>query len=102
MNTIDIKRASFQEVFAQIEGLRFLVWAALKKHGPCTTRQLAEYAELDILTVRPRVTELCDLGFAELSGKAGREGLYRARTYIEAAKHHAALSPNERQLYLAI
>lgn len=59
---------------------------------------LARAARIDLLTLRPRITELCDLGFAYLAGKTGREGVYAARTYAEAAAHHAA--QQDRQLSL--
>lgn len=100
MKTIDIKRANFSEIFAQVEGLRALCWFALGKYGPGTTRQIADWTGLDLLTVRPRVTELCDLGFAYLSGRVGREGVYAARDYAEAAAHHARLADPQMSLSL--
>jgi DNA-binding IclR family transcriptional regulator len=78
------------DVFAALEpalvGLRLDVFAALQAHGPCTTRQLAEKTGISILTVRPRVHELVDLGLAECSGRDGREGVYRALTIDEARR----------------
>lgn len=101
MTPMDIKRASFRDVCQRVAGLRHLVWEALDKYGPCTTRQLAAHLQMDLLTVRPRVTELCELGFAALSGQSGREGIYRARTFQEAEHFHAERS-RDRQLALPL
>lgn len=88
MKTIDIKRANFEEIFGQINELRFVVWVALKMYGPGTTREVARASNMDILTFRPRVTELCQLGFAYLVGRAGKDGVYAARNYEEARAWH--------------
>jgi hypothetical protein len=102
MKTIDIRRENFEAIFARVEGLRALCWFALAKHGPGTTRQIAEWTGLDLLTVRPRVTELCDLGFAYLADKHKREGVYAARDYAQAQAWHAAQRADARQLEMAL
>jgi hypothetical protein len=91
-----IRDLNWHDLQSRLSGLRASVYEALRMHGPCTTRQLAAKAGLDILTVRPRVTELCQLGFASevslsphSSGLSPAEGLYRAHTFAEAAAHHA-------------
>lgn len=89
MSPTSIRDLNWQQLQERITGLRATVHEALRMHGPCTTRQLAAKAGLDILTVRPRVTELSELGFAECTGREGGEGIYRACTYAEAAAHHA-------------
>lgn len=91
-----IRDLNWTELQSRVSGLRATVHEALRMHGPCTTRQLAARAGLDILTVRPRVTELCQLGFAAevslspyASGLSPAEGIYRAHTFAEAAQIHA-------------
>ncbi len=89
MQPIQIRDMNWQQLQERISGLRQTVHEALRMHGPCTTRQLAERARLDLLTVRPRVTELVELGFAVCTGREGGEGVYRACSYHEAASEHA-------------
>lgn len=102
MNTTQIKTENFEAIFARVQGLRALCWFALAKHGPGTTRQIAGWTGLDLLTVRPRVTELCDLGFARLAGKQKREGIYMACTYEQARAHYLSQNPASRQTSLPL
>jgi predicted transcriptional regulator len=81
MKPIDICTANFSDMQARLAGDRSTVLAALRQHGPCTTRELATAMHMDILSVRPRVTELCDIGFAEMVAyvkNQKREGVYAA------------------------
>ena len=90
-NPGEIRNDNWQALRERVSGLRGEVHAALLQAGPCTTRELAAKAGLSILTVRPRVTELVELGFAECTGRAAGEGIYRALTHAEAAGlFHAA------------
>jgi DNA-binding transcriptional regulator YhcF (GntR family) len=92
MQTIDYRNESFEQVRARVDGLRETIWKHMMTRGEAlTTRQIAAETGIDILTVRPRVTELVQIGFAEVDGLAGREGRYRAisdfvarRTYEQA------------------
>jgi len=79
MKPVDFRNETFAEIYERCEGDRLAVLEALKKHGPCTTRQLAAAMEWDILTVRPRVTELAQIGAVEACDAHGHEGVYRAR-----------------------
>jgi hypothetical protein len=85
----EIRDSNWQQISGHMHGLRQVVYEALRMHGPCTTRQLAAKAGMDILSVRPRVTELAELGFAACSGREDKEGIYRACTYQQAATAHA-------------
>jgi predicted ArsR family transcriptional regulator len=86
MRPVDIRNATFDELRGALGELREAVLRALEAHGPCTTRRLAEASGIDLLTVRPRVTELVQMGAAELAGaERRREGVYRARTDLEWA-----------------
>ena len=80
----DIRDLNWQSIQERVTGLRETVHSALLGVGPCTTRQLAEKSKIDLLTVRPRVTELVELGFAECTGRDAGEGVYRALSYKEA------------------
>jgi len=86
MKPADIRNTTFRELQSRLVHLRLSVWEALSHHGPCTTRELAHECGMDILTVRPRVTELVQLGFAECLSESehASEGVYRALTVAEA------------------
>lgn len=86
MNASAFSAATFRDLQNQLVHLRLSVWEALAHHGPCTTRELARACDIDILTVRPRMTELLQMGFAVCTNEhgEGREGIYRALTLAEA------------------
>jgi DNA-binding MarR family transcriptional regulator len=117
MEPIDYRNATFEELKSRLNETRIKVYHALQTHGPCTTRQLAEKSGIDILSVRPRVTDLMQLGYAELAfiekavgEKPGRslrrhEGIYRALSDAEAFKlfsQHQAEARREQQPCLSI
>ena len=84
MKPIDFRNATFAEIQSTVTGQRQDVYQALRSHGPCTTRELAERMGWDILSVRPRVTELVELFLVEcVGGVRGREGVYRALSWAE-------------------
>ena len=58
------------------------VYEAWVAHGPGTTRQVAEKSGLDLLALRPRTTELYQLGLLELVDRDRHEGVYQARTEL--------------------
>ena len=86
MTPIDYRNETFEMV--KERGLvreRLAVYQAFAKHGPGTTRAIARASGIDILNLRPRATELYQLGFLKLLGDAaGNEGIYRALTIEEA------------------
>lgn len=91
MKPIDYRNATFDVIKGNLEGHRRIVYDALRTLGPQTTRHLAELAQMDLLTVRPRITELIGLGLVELvqtggkdSDRRAKEGTYRALSYAEA------------------
>jgi predicted transcriptional regulator len=104
MKPIDFRNETWRDVELRVEGLRRDVYYALAKAGACTTRQLAEKSGIDLLTVRPRVTELYQIGLVELVNEesGGGEGIYRtipwpvARANFDKLKLNAA----EKQLNL--
>jgi predicted transcriptional regulator len=86
MKAIDFRNATFADLQDRLHGLRLTVLTNLRAQGPATTRQLAERSGIDILSVRPRITELMTLGFVclEDGSEHAREGVYRALTDAEA------------------
>jgi hypothetical protein len=90
MVPIDYRNATFSDLKSRLSGLRIQVYQAFLDYGPGTTKQIADRSGLSLLTLRPRTTELLDLGFVELIGGEGHEGIYRARSMAEVeAFHHA-------------
>ena len=73
-----VRDMAFGALRDELCGLRKVVHESLLIHGPCTTRELAELTGLDLLVVRPRVTELGQAGLAEVVGRVGREGVWAA------------------------
>ena len=87
MDPVDYRNATWDAICGRVAGLRSATYLALLLHGPCTTRDLARKSNFDLLTIRPRVTELIQLGFALLvedAGGRGTEGTYRALSVVEA------------------
>ena len=78
MKPIDYRNATWFELRTRLQGARQQVYGELQKHGPCTTRELAARSGMDVCSVRPRITELLELGLAECDGAEGGEGRYRA------------------------
>lgn len=102
MKPEDIRDASWNGLKEEMVGVRYVVWGVLRECGPATTRQLAELTRMDLLIVRPRVTELCQLGFAALVGRENREGVYVARSFDEARRAHAEANGGDRQLAMEL
>jgi hypothetical protein len=80
MKPIDYRNETWEQVNERVDALRAVVYRAFQIHGACTTRQLAHLSGIDILTLRPRVTELYQLGLVELANPetGGGEGVYQA------------------------
>lgn len=83
MKAIDCRAETWENVLKRVGGIRIEVWHLLRDHGPCTTRVLAlKSGTLSVLTVRPRITELCQLGMAKCVGRhkdlMTSEGVYEA------------------------
>ncbi|BET67193.1 hypothetical protein ASA1KI_21110 [Opitutales bacterium ASA1] len=83
MTPSQIRNDQYLELAPSLRAIQLQVLAALQERGPSTTRQLADAARIDLLTVRPRVTELVQLGLVALEGREGHEGVYRACTLVE-------------------
>jgi hypothetical protein len=99
MKPIDFRNETFHQLQERLTDLRQLVLSAWITQGPGTTRQVAQAAGIDLLTFRPRTTELFQIGAVALvEGDApgaagdghGHEGVYRARTVEEWEAWHRA------------
>ncbi len=80
MKPVDIRNESFESLRARLDENRARVHTAWLEHGPATTRQLADKSRIDLLTLRPRTTELYQIGAIALLEQEGHEGIYQART----------------------
>ena len=78
MKAIDLRNATFDGLRAGLDESRAAVMVAWREFGPGTTRAVALMAGIDLLTVRPRTTELGQCGLVLLIGRRGNEGVYAA------------------------
>lgn len=112
MKPIDYRDATWEAIRENVSGLREAVWRAFAEWGPGTTRFISEKSGIDILTLRPRATELYQLGFLKLHEESavksqegqGHEGIYAACTADEAlATFHARVkAARDPQLEFAL
>ncbi len=106
MKPIDFRNASLASLQRNIGGARAVTLGAWLQHGPCTTQQLAGRSGLSILSLRPRTTELFQLGFICLGENQNSpgEGTYRARTEAELLRwfdaQQRAATPMQPELAL--
>ena len=91
MEPLDHRNATWADLQMRVTGRRQQTLLALRKHGPCTTRALAAACAADVLAIRPRVTELIQLGLVQLVPGETRDhqGVYRALPLAEAELHFA-------------
>ena len=101
MKTTDPRDLTWQEIRGHLAGTREVIHGWLLAHGPATTEGIALGTGIGLLTVRPRVSELCAWGFAEITGRIKREGTYRAISYSDAQRAHES-SHREGQLNLKL
>ena len=83
MKPIDLRNENFASLKSRLEEKRQAAHYAWLAHGPGTTRDVAAKAALDLLSFRPRSTELFQLGALELIDRQGHDGVYRARSLPE-------------------
>lgn len=106
MEPIDLRNETFASLQARLTGLRAAVLATWRRHGPGTTHQLSARSGINILSFRPRTTELLQLGLLELVGRDGTNGIYQAipqaemRASFERAKAAAEISAHQMPLKL--
>jgi hypothetical protein len=94
MNAVDFRSMTFAGLRARIAGDRARVYDAFLCWGPGTTREVSDKARIDILTLRPRATELLQLGAIELLRGEGHEGVYGTRSL---GSHEAWFNRRQRE-----
>lgn len=95
MKPIDFRNETWADVQKRVQGQRLFVYQALLAHGPATTRALARAMQTDILTVRPRITELYQIGLCRLAAVPtanGGEGIYEAIPMAEVEARFAEVA----------
>ena len=89
MKPSDIRDCGWAKKQEKFRGDWVLVWEALMQYGPGTTKEISARSGIPLLTIRPRICELCKSFLAELVEKRGTEGVYRARSREEAERSYA-------------
>jgi hypothetical protein len=84
MTTLDIRNAQWADIQEYVSRCRAEALNAWRQYGPGTTREVAALAGIDILTFRPRTTELCHVALVELVDRRGCQGIYKAVPEAEA------------------
>lgn len=102
MNPEDIKRMSWAEIQGALVNMRQTIFLGFFDHGPCTNKHLAATLNIGLDSVRPRTTELVDLGLVECVGTSGRQGIYQAvPAAIARDRHEHKMATQQLQLKLA-
>lgn len=89
MTPAQIRDAVWADLQANLNERRRAVYEAFKKYGPATTLQIAAIAGIGLLTLRPRTSELMEMGLLECVGRLPEGGVYKAVEMEEAAKRVA-------------
>lgn len=98
-----LRDAWWREIRGRLNPARIAVYRALlAAHEPMTTDAIAATTGINLLTVRPRVTELCQAGLAEFVDRIGHHGRYRAVSLREACRAHVLAHIPARQAELAL
>lgn len=92
MKPIDFRNETFDMLHQRLTSLRRQAYHHWIEHGPGTTREVAQRCGMDLLTFRPRTTELFQIGLVVVDESASArpqgdgtpaEGIYKARTLEE-------------------
>ena len=102
MKPVDLRNENFEAIRDRLDKNRREVYARLLTFSPTTTRGLAEEMGWDVLSVRPRVTELVALGLARCVGRSGGEGLYEAVPIPEAIAAFERAQAGAEQMFLNV
>jgi hypothetical protein len=79
MKPVDLRAATFVSVRQGLSQSFKDVYTAWVTFGPGTTREVSQKSGVDLLTLRPRTTDLYHLGLVELWGaERGSEGVYKS------------------------
>lgn len=84
MRPTDLRNLTWAEALTHVSDDMRRVHRAYRDCGSGTTRRLAELSGISLLTLRPRTTDLYQLGLVECIGKVGTEGIYEYRSEEQA------------------
>ena len=113
MIATDLRNTNFETLRESLAERRAEIYQAVGQHGPGTTRLLAQRSGIDLLTLRPRVTELEQLGLvacvdrividgiahgvyavtAPEDWSAWRDSVYPVEGQLQMGLHSGALTP---------
>lgn len=93
--TEETRRRSYKEAMRDASRLQHAVYAALARRGPHTTIELADLMQMNLLTIRPRMTELLQAGLVKTIGRTRQGALFRACTAEEFDAAQAAQIPKD-------
>jgi len=85
----ELRNLTWREVEQHVTEDMRRVHAAWLEHGPCTTRVLAARSGISLLTLRPRTTDLYQIGLVECVARHGTEGIYEYRSHAHAEQAEA-------------
>jgi hypothetical protein len=109
MKPVDFRDATFASLREDLAGMRKGAYEAWVVYGPGTTRAVAQASGIDLLTFRPRTTELVQAGLVVVeesekreSGNretgTGTEGVYRVARPEEWERWRAGIVEGQLQL----
>lgn len=87
-----VKREQLKRLDHKLRGMRLEIYRSWRLFGPKTTKELADRTGLSLLTLRPRTTELLQLGLLKQLGMLDGEGVYEAVDVDAAAQRLADLA----------
>jgi hypothetical protein len=76
MKAIEFRDLTFEGLKGSLDARRWEVYGAWTEHGPGTTREVAARSGIDLLALRPRTTELVQMGLVRVRGAHNKEGVY--------------------------
>lgn len=79
-----LRNLTWLEVRERVSDDMQRVHRAYAEHGPGTTREIAEKSGISLLTLRPRTTDLYQVGMVECIDRRGGEGVYAYRNEAQA------------------
>lgn len=88
MKPTDIRNENWEAIQTRITGKRREVYEAFLKGPAATTEQMAARSGINLLTLRPRVTELFDLKLLRLVEKRAGSGVYIGVPEEEARREY--------------
>lgn len=106
MTATEIRNTNFEKLRASLAERMQDVYRAFTDHGPCTTAELAERAGISILTLRPRTTDLLQLGLLGIAGEKiehGKKcGVYAVTDRVTWLKWRETNFPGDGQLQMGL